>query len=1097
MIEEINTTSIETEMKRSYLEYAMSVIIGRALPDVRDGLKPVHRRVLFAMRQLRNDWNKSYKKSARVVGDVIGKYHPHGDSAVYDTIVRMAQDFSLRYTLVDGQGNFGCFIGETKIKLVDGTEKSFAELAKLPENEIFYVYSVDKTGKVVVGEGRHARITYKNAELIELILDNGEQIQCTPDHRFMLRDGTYKEARSLTFEDSLMPGYFDSVPDMMQELSKKSKIALHNKWSNPDYKIHIIRQKILGYVQTLIQRFPEQEITPELYEAERKPNGVPKYQNTLQYFSSFKELLEAGHNYNHKIVAKNIIEKRAEVYDITVDEHHNFLLSSGVFVHNSVDGDSPAAMRYTEIRMKKIAHLMLVDLEKETVDFNLNYDETMEEPSVLPTKFPALIVNGSSGIAVGMTTNIPPHNIGEVVDGLTALLENPEIEIPELMLHIPGPDFPTYGIVNGKKGIYDAYTTGRGIITLRAVVEVEENSRNNSETIVVTELPYQVNKAKLVEKTAALVREKVIEGVSYVRDESDRHGMRIAIGLKRDQIADVTINQLYKHTNMQTSFGIILLAVVNNRPKLLNLKEILEHFVEHRKDVITKRTLFDLKKAEERAHILEGLKIALDNLDDVVALVRGSKSPEEAKNGLIKRFELSPIQAQAILDMRLQRLTGLERDKINDEYNALLKDIAWYKEILSSDEVVTGIIKQELADLKDEFNDKRRTRLAESAGEINIEDLIAEEDMVVTITRSGYIKRNPVTLYANQHRGGKGKTAMGTKADDFVEHLFVASTHHTFLFITNFGKVYQTKVYELPMAGRSSLGKALVNLLNLSEGEKVATILTVPEFAADQYVMMATKKGRVKKTDLMAYSRPRSGGLIGIKLAEEDELIAARIIDSNMDIFLGSEKGKVIRFHEEDIRATARGSMGVRGMRIDPGSSVVGMEALCHGETLLTVTENGYGKRTSIEEYRAQARGGKGVFSIKTSQRNGMMVSLLLVDDKDELMLVTDKGKLIRISMDGISIISRNTQGVKLINLASEEKLIGIARLPEGEEKEEDAGVQGTESDDKVDVDDVEAGVQSTESDDKVDVDDAEAGVQDTKPDDHGDDHEYGDSEEK
>ncbi|ACN16718.1 GyrA [Desulforapulum autotrophicum HRM2] len=806
-----NTISIETEMKKSYLEYAMSVIIGRALPDVRDGLKPVHRRVLFAMRELRNDWNKPYKKSARIVGDVIGKYHPHGDTAVYDTMVRMAQDFSLRYTLVDGQGNFG-----------------------------------------------------------------------------------------------------------------------------------------------------------------------------------------------------------------------------------SVDGDSPAAMRYTEVRMKKIAHQMLADLEKETVDFIPNYDETMAEPSVLPTKFPALLVNGSSGIAVGMTTNIPPHNIGEVVQGLIALLEKPDITIEELMIHIPGPDFPTYGKIYGRKGIHEAYTTGRGIITVRAKVEVEVNSKTKAETIVVTELPYQVNKAKLVEKIAELMRAKVIEGASYVRDESDRQGMRIAIGLKRDQFPDVVINQLYKHTNMHTSFGIIFLAVVNNRPELFTLKELLEQFLNHRRSVIIRRTLFDQKKAMDRAHILEGLIKALDNLDAVVALIRASQSPEEAKAGLVQSFELTQIQAQAILEMRLQRLTGLERDKINEEYAQLLKDLAWYQEILSSDQVVRDIIKQELTELKDEYQDDRRTQIVEATGEINIEDLIAEEDMVVTVTRSGYIKRNPITLYASQHRGGKGKTAMGTKDEDFVEHLFVASTHHTFLFITNLGKVYQSKVYELPMAGRTSLGKAIVNLLNFEQGEKLATVLTVPEFVEDRYVVMATKLGRVKKTDLMAYSRPRSGGLIGIKLADDDELIAAGITDGKTDIFLGSEGGKVIRFDENDVRTTARGSMGVRGMRIDPGSCVVGMEVLNHGQTLLTVTENGYGKRTLIQEYRSQTRGGKGVFSIRTSERNGKMVALLLVEDEDELMLVTDGGKLIRTGIQDISVISRNTQGVKLINLSPGEKLIGAARLPEEEEEEKD-----------------------------------------------------------
>jgi len=813
-------TSIEKEMKQSYLEYAMSVIIGRALPDVRDGLKPVHRRSLYAMQQARNDWNKAYKKSARIVGDVMGKYHPHGDAAIYDTIVRMAQDFSLRYTLVDGQGNFG-----------------------------------------------------------------------------------------------------------------------------------------------------------------------------------------------------------------------------------SVDGDSPAAMRYTEIRMKKIAHQMLVDLEKETVDFVANYDETLEEPSVLPTKFPALLVNGSSGIAVGMTTNIPPHNIREVTAGLEKLIDNPLIDIEELMEYIPGPDFPTYGHIYGTRGIHEAYKSGRGIITLRAKVELEENKKNKRETIIVTELPYQVNKAKLVEKTAELIRDKVITGVSYVRDESDRDGMRIAIGLKRGQIAEVVINQLYKHTNMQTSFGIIFLAVVNNRPQLLNLKEILNHFIDHRRNVIVRRTKFDLRKAQERAHILEGLKIALDNLDEVVALIRASQSPDDAKKGLISKFSLTLVQAQAILDMRLQKLTGLEREKIIQEYESLLKDIAWYNEILSSDEVVRGLIKDELSELDEEFGDSRRTRIVESTAEINLEDLITQEDMVVTITRSGYIKRNPITLYTSQHRGGKGKKAMGTKEDDFVEHLFVASTHSTFLFITNFGKVYQLKVYELPMAGRASLGQAIVNLLNLNEGEKLATVLIVDEFEENKYVIMATKKGRVKKTDLMAYSRARSVGLIGVKLAEDDELIAARITDGNMTVFLGSEGGKVIRFHESEVRATARGSMGVRGMRIDNGSRVVGMEVLQSQATLLTITENGFGKRSEVEEYRIQARGGKGVFSIKTSQRNGKMVSLLLVDDKDEIMMVTDSGKLIRTNIEGVNVISRNTQGVKLINLSSGEKLIGIARLPEEEEKKNTSETESADED--------------------------------------------------
>ncbi|MCD4742574.1 MAG: DNA gyrase subunit A [Desulfobacteraceae bacterium] len=808
--EESSHISIETEMQQSYLEYAMSVIIGRALPDVRDGLKPVHRRALFAMQQLRNDYNKPHKKSARIVGDVIGKYHPHGDAAVYNTIVRMAQEFSLRYILVDGQGNFG-----------------------------------------------------------------------------------------------------------------------------------------------------------------------------------------------------------------------------------SVDGDSAAAMRYTEIRMKKIAHEMLADLEKETVEFAPNYDETLDEPVVFPTKFPALLVNGSSGIAVGMTTNIPPHNLSEVVMGIIALLDNPDMDIPQLMEYIPGPDFPTYGFISGRQGIIDAYNTGRGVIRMRARLEVEENKKTKQETIVVTELPYQVNKAKLVEKIAILVREKVIEGVSYVRDESDRQGMRMAIGLKKNQIADVVINQLYKHTSMQSSFGIIFLAVVNDRPELLTLKGILEHFIEHRKNVITRRTIFDLKKAEKRAHILEGLRIALNNLDEVVKLIRASKSPEEARSALMEKFDLSQIQAQAILDMRLQKLTGLEREKIEQEYDALLKDIKWYKEILDSSEIVRGIIKDELKELKDEFGDERRTEIIDAVDDINLADMIAEEDMVVTITKSGYIKRNPITLYSKQHRGGKGKMAMATKDDDYVEHLFVSSTHYTFMFITNMGKVYQSKVYELPIAGRASLGKAIVNFLNLDEGEKLATVLVVPEFIEERFVVMATKKGRVKKTKLMAYSRPRSGGLIGIKLAEGDELIAARITQGNDDIVLGSNGGKVIRFNENDVRGTARGSMGVKGMNIGSDAAIVGMGTLSHGTTLLCVTEHGFGKRTLVEEYRTQNRGGKGVFSIKTSARNGKMVSLLVVDDNEEIMMITDKGKLIRTPVRDMSIISRNTMGVKLINCDPKEKVIAAGRVPEQEEEDE------------------------------------------------------------
>jgi len=801
--------SIEKEMRKSYLDYAMSVIIGRALPDVRDGLKPVHRRVLFAMSELNNDWNKPYKKSARIVGDVIGKYHPHGDSAVYDTIVRMAQDFSLRYPMVDGQGNFG-----------------------------------------------------------------------------------------------------------------------------------------------------------------------------------------------------------------------------------SIDGDPAAAMRYTEIRMTRLAHQMLADLDKETVDWVPNYDESLSEPAVMPAKIPSLLINGSSGIAVGMATNIPPHNITEAVDAITALIDTPELTSEELMAFIPGPDFPTAGIIYGTQGIREAYQTGRGIIRVRARAYVEEDDKTQRESVIVTELPYQVNKARLIEKIAELVKNKQIEGISFVRDESDRQGLRIAIGIKRDAMGGAILNQLYKHTQMSNSFGIIFLAVVDGRPELLSLREILDHFIDHRKQIIIRRTRYDLKKAEARAHILEGLKTALDNLDAVVSMIRQSSSPVEAKTRLMAAFTLTDIQAQAILDMRLQRLTGLERDKIIEEYETVLRDIARFREILASERLVLNIIQEELREIKAEFGDARRTEIVESAPDISIEDMIAEEDMVVTISNSGYIKRNPLSLYQSQRRGGRGKTAMGTKEEDFVEHLFVASTHHFLLFFTNRGKVYWRKVYDLPQAGRQSRGKAIVNLLDFEEGENLTTVLAVPAFEPGLHVLMATKNGVIKKTDLMAFSRPRAGGIIAVDLMEGDELIAARITDGTLNVFLGSAMGQSIRFLESEVRPTGRTARGVRGMTLSPGDRIVSMEVLSHGQTLFTATENGFGKRTLIDEYPVQKRGGKGVITIKTTERNGIVVAIHLVEEDDDVMLITDRGKVIRIPVNGISVISRNTQGVTLMGMEPDERIVSTARLAEKEEEE-------------------------------------------------------------
>jgi len=796
--------NIEEEMKRSYLDYAMSVIVGRALPDVRDGLKPVHRRILYAMRSLKNDWNKPSKKSARIVGDVIGKYHPHGDTAVYDTIVRMAQGFSLRYPLVDGQGNFG-----------------------------------------------------------------------------------------------------------------------------------------------------------------------------------------------------------------------------------SVDGDAAAAMRYTEIRLMRLAHEMLEDLDKETVDFAPNYDETLTEPSVLPAKAPNLLINGSSGIAVGMATNIPPHNLSEVIHATVALIDNPDISCDELMTCLPGPDFPTSGIIHGRKGIQNAYRTGRGIIRLRARVMVEKDRRTGRESIIVNEIPYQVNKARLIEKISELIKEKRIEGIQFVRDESDREGMRIVIALKRDEIAGVIINQLYTHTQMEATFGIILLAIVDKQPQVLTIKEILSHFVRHRKEIVIRCTRFELDKAEARAHVLEGLKIALNHIDAVVDMIRSSKTPAEARERLVSQFELTETQAQAILDMRLQRLTGLERDKIVEEYQQTIQAIARYREILASERLVLNIIKEELAYLKERYGDERRTEIVEETEDISIEDMIVEEDMVVTVSHAGYIKRNPITLYNSQRRGGKGKTGMGTKEEDFVEHLFVASTHDTFLFFTNLGRVYWRKVHELPRAGRLARGKAIVNLLALGEGEKLATVLSVRSFEPGHTIFMATKGGMVKKTDIMAYSRPRSGGIIAVDLVPGDELIGARITDGTQNVFLASRHGKSIRFHESNVRSTGRASRGVRGMRLAEGEYIVGMEVLTDGKTLMAVTENGYGKRTSVDEYPIRHRGGKGVITIKTTERNGMTVAIVLVTDEDDLMLMTDRGKIIRMPVRDISVIGRNTQGVRLIVMEPGERVVRAARLAE------------------------------------------------------------------
>ncbi|MHB8882999.1 MAG: DNA gyrase subunit A [Thermodesulfovibrionales bacterium] len=794
--------NIEEEMKVSYLDYAMSVIIGRALPEVRDGLKPVQRRILYAMFREGLLPNKKYSKSAGVVGEVLKKYHPHGDTAVYDAMVRLAQDFNMRYMLVDGQGNFG-----------------------------------------------------------------------------------------------------------------------------------------------------------------------------------------------------------------------------------SIDGDRAAAYRYTEARLAKISEELLSDIDKETVDFSPNFDETTEEPKVLPSRVPNLIINGAAGIAVGMATNIPPHNLGEIIDGLTMLLDNPETTTEDLLTVVKGPDFPTGGIIHGTAGIKSAYATGRGLLRIRARARIEREHRGG-ESIIITEMPYQVNKARLIEKMAELVREKKIEGVSDIRDESDRDGIRVVIEMKRGEMAEVVLNNLYKHTQMETTFGIIMLALVGGQPHVLGLKKILGHFLQHRRDVILRRTRFELKKAEERAHILEGLKIALDNLDEIIALIRAAKSPEEARQGLMGSYPLSELQAQAILDMKLQRLTGLERDKIIAEYKEVLKEIEKLKAILKSDALVSKIIKNELLEIRSKYADERRTEINEDTKEITIEDLITEEEMVITLSHGGYIKRNPLSAYRSQRRGGKGLIGMETKEEDFVAELFIGSTHDYMLFFSNLGRLYWLKIYQIPEAGRAAKGKALINLLQLSEGERITTALPVRDFK-EGYLVMFTKNGTVKKTALTAYSNPRGKGIIAISIDEGDELIAVRKTTGKNDLIIGTRNGMSIKFNEEDVRDMGRSAKGVRGMRLSKGDEVVSGEVAEVKTSILTVAENGFGKRTKIEDYRLQTRGGKGILSIKLTQKGGKVVGMLLVRDEDEVVMITSGGKLIRTTAENISTHGRNTQGVKLMDTTADDMIVSIAKVVE------------------------------------------------------------------
>lgn len=1317
---------VEEEMKAAYLNYAMSVIVGRALPDVRDGLKPVHRRILFAMHEMGLQHNKPPKKSARITGEVMGKFHPHGNAAIYDSLVRMAQDFSLRYPLVKGQGNFGCFTGDTQVALTDGRNLSFKELVEeYRQGKKNYTYTIAAEGKIKIAEIKAPRLTQHAAKIMKVILDNGETIRCTPNHRFLLREGEYCEAQELDSTMSLMPlhlrlstqedavkpalvGYrrvyqpqdtqwifvhtladewnlslgvyaknagkvrhhvdfnklnnnpenikripwkehwkihaenasqlhrnenyrqriaegrkqfwsneenkkkaqqrisernkenwkredyrtfmksklreinlafveahpevrevqsrrlknlwqqeqyqqlmstskskemkdrwkkgdtslskfsseksreiwskpghrekiskhmktfwndsarrekmslqsktlwkneeyrshyspehFKSMaiklwadlscrelhsqkakaqwknpqfrekmiqkvkirnqkrmqadPLFMQKLTEKSRVSLLKKWRDPAYKKQVLQSKILNYVNTLLQR--HSQISEEIYDQGRPNNCIPRMKNALKYFDDFPSLVEQAKKYNHKIVFTEFLEEKQDVYDLTIEETHNFALASGIFVHNSLDGDAAAAERYTEAKLTKIAEELLQDIEKNTVTFRDNYDGSLKEPEVLPTVVPNLLVNGSSGIAVGMTTNIPPHNLREVCAALIALINNPEISLEELMKIIPGPDFPTGAEVFCGQGLMHAYAKGKGKVTLKSIMVQEKNK------LVVKEIPYQVNKAELIEQIADLVREKRILGIKNINDESDREGIRIVIELKQDADANIVQNQLYQYSRLQESFGLILLALVNNQPRLLGLKELLQHHLLHRKEVITRRTQYDLEQAQQRVHVLDGLLVALHNIDPVVAGIKQSRTVQDAQQFLMHTYALSEIQAKAILELRLQKLASLEQENLRIEHQDLLQKIARYQEIIGSESKVFQLIREELEQLGARYGDGRRSKITlteEEDEDFSMEDLIEEEQVVVTLTHSGYVKRLPLSTYKTQHRGGKGVIAAGMREEDMAEQLYIASTHDYFLCFANTGQLYWLKVYQIPEAGRQASGKHLASLLEFQEAEKVTAIIPVRDFK-EGFLFMVTKNGTVKKTELLEFSHPRQGGIRALSLEEGDSLISVRFTTGNQEILIATKEGLANRFNENDVRPMGRTAYGVRGIKLTEGDEVIGLIAAETGKQLLTLTEKGYGKRTPIEEYRLCNRGGRGVTNIKITEKNGPVKGIMLVDGSEDLMLVSLDGQGIRMHCAEIPLIGRATQGVRVMRLEENDLLAAAAKIESGE----------------------------------------------------------------
>ena len=1219
-IGKVNKREIVDELKESYIDYAMSVIVSRALPDVRDGLKPVHRKILYAMNELGLGASAKFRKCAAVTGDVMAKFHPHGDTAIYDSLVRMAQDFNLRYPLVHGQGNFGCFTKDTKVKLTDNRSLSFEELIEeQKQGKNNFTYTVDKNGEIKIVKIKNLRKTIENAKIMKVVLDNGEEIKCTLNHKFMLKDGSYKEAQNLESGDSLMPlyskiskresninlggynmvfqpklniwnfshiladefnlenniyqkskgrirhhidfnklnnspenivrlgwkehwqlhytlaskrrkedtvyrekiangrknfwaksenrekyfqrmslkniknwkktGYREKMkvflskmnkeflanhPERVKAMSKIASVTMKRLWQIPEYK-QLFHEKIIasnkrretnltGKVKFLriCKYLSDNNIALNEINYEKARIEVFGGKNFTMWMTGFAKYFENNKNsllfelnQNHKVVKKEFLNEHEDVYDLTIDETHNFALACGIFVHNSIDGDSAASMRYTEAKLSKIGEVMLADIDKDTVNFMDNYDGTRQEPTVLPSPLPQLLLNGSLGIAVGMATNIPPHNLTELIDVIFHLLDNPKAETPDLFAFIQGPDFPTGGIIYDQKEIISAYSQGKGSIIMRGKAEIIEK-KDGSEQILITEIPYQVLKSGLVEEMANLVSEKKVEGIRDIKDLSDREGMSIVIDIKKGYEPNRVLNRLYKFTNLQKTFHLNLLALVDGiQPEILSIADVLKYFIVHRTEVITRRTKFELEKAKERAHILEGLMIALKNIDAVIAVIKKSEDREDAKNNLIKKFKLTERQAVAILEMKLQTLAGLERKKIENELKEILERIKELTAILKSPEKLKGIIKKELQELKEKFGDKRRTKVVkQKLGEITEVDLVPLEDTMVTLTTGGDIKRiNPAT-YKIQKRGGKGIMGMKTMQDDIVEHFLFASTHDNLLFFTDSGKVFQTQVYEIPEGTRVARGRGLTNFLNILPEEKVLSLVPMAKaqpslVRAEKYLVMVTKNGRIKKTSLDEFENVRKSGIIAIKLEKGDLVKKVVKTTGEDDIILTTKNGNAIRFKEKEARPMGRSAAGVKGIKLKKGDEIIGMDVIQNQNVnikmqneknektkqyLLVVMENGYGKRTDILQYKIQGRGGSGMKAAKiTSKTGNIIISYILDDlaDDEDLIVISQKGQVIRTATKSISLLGRATQGVRIMRLEEGDKVASGACLKE------------------------------------------------------------------